>query len=190
MWQRVPLAVRDIKLMAKMLNDNGKGGTLKIDRFAVFDQFPYTDHLECGALISIGNPTVRVPQAAPTAQADEKTDGTESAAQASAMVELAEFIKDDTRTLLAFAPDRLTSDERNAVRRKAVLQSGYKAKSKGGGANRQLVVVKPGHAEQITPEARLAAQSKRPAEGADDGTAIVSSNDEGAGAGVVKRQKV
>ena len=183
------MAVRDIKLMAKMLSDNGNGGTLKIDRFAVFDQFPYTDHLECGALISIGNPTARVPQATPAVQADEKTDGSESAAQASAMAELAEFIEDDTRTLLAFAPELLTSDERNAVRRKAVLQPGYKAKSKGGGPNRQLVVVKPGHSEEITAAARSAAQSKRPAEDEDE-TAGASNNDPGGDSSGAKKQKV
>lgn len=184
------MAVRDIKLMAKMLSDNGNGGTLKIDRFAVFDQFPYTDHLECGALISIGNPTPRVPQVAPAVQADEKADSSESAAQASAMAELAEFIKDDTRTLLAFAPELLTSDERNTVRRKAVLQPGYKAKSKGGGANRQLVIVKPGHSEEITAAARSAAQSKRPGEGGGGGTGGASSNDPGADSSGAKKQKV
>lgn len=182
--------VRDIKLMAEMLrtNDNGQGGALKIERFAVFDQFPYTDHLECGALISISNPTPRVAQAAPTVR-DGNTAGTESTAQKYAMAELAAFIKDDARTLLTFAPDLLTSDERNEVRRKAVLQSGYKAKSKGSGASRQLVVVKPGHAAQITAEARAAAQSKRPIEGG-DAAAGVSSSDTGEDAAGAKKQKV
>eukprot|EP01044_Picomonas_judraskeda_P036918 COSAG03_NODE_16524_length_399_cov_0.736667_2_plen_95_part_01 len=75
--------------------------------------------------LSISNPTPRVAQAAPTVR-DGNTAGTESTAQKYAMAELAAFIKDDARTLLAFAPDLLTSDERNEVRRKAVLQSGYK----------------------------------------------------------------
>lgn len=172
-----------------MANDNGQGASLKVERFAVFDQFPYTDHLECGALISISNPTPRVAQVAPLARADGNTTGTESAAQKSAMAELAAFIKDETRSLLAFAPDLLTSDERNEVRRKAVLEPGYKAKSKGSGSSRQLVVVKPGHAAQITAEARAAAQSKRPMEGSGR-AAGVSSSDAGEDEVGAKKQKV
>ena len=183
-------SVRDVKLMAKILktNGNGEGGALTIERFAVFDQFPYTDHLECGALISISNPTPRVPQTVPKDKADGNAHGTESDSQKSAMLELAAFIKDDTRTLLAFAPDSLTSDERNEVRRKAVLQPGYKAKSRGSGANRQLVVVKPGHTERITSEARAAAQSKRPAESG--GAAGPCSTDASAKVAGAKKQKM
>jgi hypothetical protein len=166
--------VRDIKMMKEMLQANGQGGTLTIEKFAVFDQFPYTDHLECGALISISNPTPRLPHqpqavagataTVPPGQAGD-SHGTASApvgasaAQKAAMLELVDFIKDETRTILAFAPDCLTADERNEVRKKAVLESGYKAKSKGGGANRQLVIVKPGHSGPVTAEARAAAQS-------------------------------
>lgn len=189
------ITVRDIKIMTEMLENNGDGpnGVLTIEKFAVFDQFPYTDHLECGALIAISNPTARVSQTTPTGQAHGAAGGAESAALISALAELADFVKDDTRTLLAFAPDRLTPDERNEVRRKAVLQTGYKAKSRGGGMNRQLVVVKPGHTEQITSEARAAAQSKRPA--AEAGGAAASSSTEADAevdidASGVKKQKV
>ena len=45
-------------------------------------------------------------------------------------------------TELAFAPERLSGEERNAVRKEA-MALGYTAKSRGGGAERHLAVQKP-----------------------------------------------
>ena len=174
--------VRDVKMMSEMLSGNQEGPGLTIEKFAVFDQFPYTDHLECGALITIHSPNERVtytPAVEPAGEVAVGADGkVESAVLTAAMEELKAFIADDTRTIIAFAPEGLTSEERNEVRKKAVIETGYKAKSKGSGAQRQLVVVKPAHTGDITAEARAAAQPKRPAEAAAE---------EGGGA---KKQKV
>ena len=41
-----------------------------------------------------------------------------------------------------FAPERLSGEERNAVRKEA-MALGYTAKSRGGGAERHLAVQKP-----------------------------------------------
>ena len=62
--------VRDIQRMVDDLKQSG--ASLSIDRFAVFDQFPYTDHLECGALLSIDTPNPRLVGSAPKTGADQE----------------------------------------------------------------------------------------------------------------------
>eukprot|EP01045_Picozoa_sp_COSAG04_P008078 COSAG04_NODE_440_length_14411_cov_40.575112_4_plen_101_part_00 len=52
------------------------------------------------------------------------------------------FHADESATELAFAPERLSGEERNAVRKEA-MALGYTAKSRGGGAERHLAVQKP-----------------------------------------------
>lgn len=47
---------RDIGRIVKQLPNEA----VSIEHFAVFDQFPYTHHLECGAIVKISNPKPRV----------------------------------------------------------------------------------------------------------------------------------
>ena len=127
------------------------GSSLSIDRFAVFDQFPYTDHLECGALLSIDTPNPRVVGEAP------KTAAAQAAVVAAALEELRAFHADESATELAFAPERLSGEERNAVRKEA-MALGYVAKSRGGGASRHLAVQKPPKGPAAPPKRPAAAE--------------------------------
>ena len=65
------------------------------------------------------------------------------------------FHADESATELAFAPERLSGEERNAVRKEA-MALGYTAKSRGGGAERHL-------ASAVQKPPKGAAPPKRPA---------------------------
>ena len=58
--------VQDLDRIAASLPAAGEPGgaaALTIEKFAVFDQFPYTHHLECGAIVKIATPNPRAPTA-------------------------------------------------------------------------------------------------------------------------------
>ena len=57
----------------------------------------------------------------------------------------------------ACAPERLTGEERNAVRKEA-MTLGYTAKSRGGGAERHLAVQKPPKGPAAPPKRPAAAE--------------------------------
>jgi tRNA (uracil-5-)-methyltransferase len=67
--------VRDLQMIVDQL----PVGVVTIEKFAVFDQFPYTHHLECGAIVKIAQPNPRA--AVPTPQS---TSASESCAGAAA----------------------------------------------------------------------------------------------------------
>ena len=67
------------------------------------------------------------------------------------------FHDDESATELAFAPERLSGEERNAVRKEA-MALGYTAKSRGGGAERHLAVQKPPKGPAAPPKRPAAAE--------------------------------
>jgi hypothetical protein len=76
---------RDIGRIVKSLPPR----SVTIEKFAVFDQFPYTHHLECGAIIRIAQPNPRAPAAVyvPPSSSSSSSSSSSTAAAAAAATE-------------------------------------------------------------------------------------------------------